>query len=106
MPILLRDSSAIFLLIILNWPQQIHRDTYRRIVNTIFTFNYIQSLFKCILQTETDKIVEIIKSKKETTTNFKTFSDYSHFIADKLERISDERKIVINKLTVSDPLHA
>jgi hypothetical protein len=79
-PTLICDPTMIFLLIILNNPNRLHRLTYQTIVNSYFNLVYIQSIIKEMM----------INYKNESPTDnnnaneFSNIDDYKVFIMKKL----------------------
>jgi hypothetical protein len=65
----------IFLTIILNNPNRLHRLTYQTIVNSIFNLVYIQSILKLILISS-----DFSSFKNNSEIDFSNIEDYMSFI--------------------------
>ena len=96
-PILLCDPIMLFLTIILNNPNRLHRLTYQTIVNAYFNLVYIQNIIKEMM---IKSLKPIIENKCETELT--TIDDYQSFIYKRLTpKFFEEYDSKYEKLLVS-----
>ena len=79
-PILICDPTMIFLSIILNNPNRLHRLTYQTIVNSYFNLVFIQSVIKEMMLNCKFKL----PTANNYTNEFSKIDDYKIFILKKL----------------------